>query len=288
MSIKFICNLFTPEEADVIVFGVPLGKDSKKALGSLRKTSDFIEIFDIDKKRNLLENVRSCDIGNLELKKLDEITKKTKESLDKKKIPLILGGGHLLTFYALKAFEDIKLIIFDAHCDLKDEYEDEKIKDLDFVKGIKFDSRVNDATWLRRACEFIDPKDIFLIGVRSCDEFEFDFMEKNGMSYVTPSQIKNNIQEVKERLRMFVDNSRVYMSIDIDAFDPSIAPVVHHPEPNGLFFHEFIKLVEVFKNSKIMGLDLCCIKNSNDERTAFLATRSIFEVLGFLNNRLKL
>jgi len=283
MCPKFICDLFTPEEADVIVFGVPIGKDSKKALSSLRKISDFVEPFDIDKKRNLLENVKIADIGNLRLEKLDEVTKKTREISNVRKIPLILGGGHLLTFYAMKAFENIKLVVFDAHSDLKDEYEDEKIKELDFVKGIKFNPRVNDATWLRRACEFINPKNVFLIGIRSCDEFEFDFMEKNGISYITPNQIKNNIQEFKETLRRFVDGSRVYMSIDVDAFDPSVAPTVHHPEPNGLFLHEFIELVDAFKNCKVVGLDLCCIKYSDDERTGFLATRAIFEVLAFIS-----
>jgi agmatinase len=283
MSTKFICDLFTPEESDVIVFGVPIGKDSKKASISLRKTSDFIETFDLDKKRNLLENVRTCDIGNLELKKLDEITKKTKEILNKNKIPLILGGGHLLTFYVLKAFKDIKLVVFDAHCDLKDEYEDEKIIDLDFVKGVKFNPKLNDATWLRRACEFINPKDVFLIGVRSCDEFEYDFIEKNGISYVTPNQIKDNMKEVKEKLGEFTDNSKIYVSIDMDAFDPSVAPAVHHPEPNGLLSREFSELINTIKG-KIMGLDLVCIKPISDNNiTEFLATKAVFEILSLLS-----
>jgi hypothetical protein len=64
MSTKFICNLFSPEETDVIVFGVPIGKDSEKVLASLRKASDLVEPFDPDKKRNLLENIRIADLGN--------------------------------------------------------------------------------------------------------------------------------------------------------------------------------------------------------------------------------
>jgi len=282
MSFKFACDLFKPEEANVIVFGVPIGNNSKKVLENLRKTSDDIETFDIDKRINLLDNVKIADISNLKLNKLDDITKKTKAILREKKIPLILGGGHLISLYAMKAFENVKLIVFDAHCDLKDEYEDEKIKELNFVKGIKFNSRVNDATWLRRGCEFINPKNVFLIGIRSCDEFEFGFIEKNGISYATPNQIKNNTQELKEKLRRFVNGSRIYVSIDVDAFDPSVAPAVHHPEPNGLFVDEFNELIDAFKNCEIVGLDLCCVKNSKDERTNFLAIRTIFEVLGLI------
>lgn len=285
MSPKFICDLFSPEEADIIVFGVPIGKNSKESLNSLRKFSDFVETFDIDKKRNLLENVRIADIGDLKLRKLDEITEKTKEILNDKKIPLILGGGHLLTFYALKAFKDVKLIVFDAHCDLKDEHEEGHVRDLDFVKGIKFNPKINDGTWLRRACEFINPENVLLLGIRSCDEYEFDFIQKNIMFYFTPNQIRCNIEGVEKKLNEFTDNSRIYLSIDIDSFDPSIAPAVHYPEPNGLFFNEFCELLSAIKG-KLVGLDLVCLKSlDNNQITEFLATRSIFEVLYHMTKR---
>jgi len=283
MSPRFICDLFTPGEANVIVFGIPLGKDSNKALNSLRKASDYIEPFDLDKKRNLLDDIKVADIGDLRLKKLDEITTKTKEILEVKKTPLVLSGGHLSTYYTLKAFKDVKLIVFDAHTDLKNEYRDKKINDLNFFRGIKFDPKLNDATWLRRACEFIDPKNILLLGVRSCDEFDFDFMEKNGISYFTPNHVKNNIKKVKDRIKEFVNNSKIYISIDIDVFDPSVAPAVHHPEPNGLFLHEFIELINATDKTRIVGMDLCCIKHTTDNKTGFLATRAVFEVLSLLS-----
>lgn len=281
MSLKFICDLFSLEEANVVVFGVPIGKDSKKVLDSLRKTSDFVESFDLDKKRNLLDNVRVADVSNLKLKNLDEITKKTREILDMGKIPLIIGGNHLLTLFTLKAFKDVKLIVFDAHSDLKDVYDYKIFREMDFVKGIKFNPRVNDATWLRRACEFLDPKNILLIGIRSSDEFDLDFIEKNGISYFTPNQIRDNISKIKEKLRRFIKNSRVYISLDMDVFDPSIAPAVHHPEPNGLFLHQFMDLIDAFKG-KLVGLDLCCVKHSKDNRTEFLATRTVFEILSLI------
>jgi agmatinase len=283
MSEKFICDLFTSEKSNIIVFGVPLGKNSKTTLNSLRKISDFIEPFDVDKKRNLLENIKIADVGDLKLKNLNEITEKTRDIVEKKKIPLILGGGHLLTFFALKPFKDVKLIVFDAHCDLKDEYEDEMIKDLDFVKGIKFNPRINDATWLRRTCGFLDPRNILLIGIRSCDENEFDFMKKNEISYFTSNQIKDNSKEVEEKLKEFAKNSSVYISIDIDVFDPSIASAVHHPEPNGISFIEFSRLVNTI-NGKIVGIDLTCLKPiMNIQVTEFLAIKSIFEVLSLIS-----
>ena len=284
MDPKFLCNLYTPGEANVIVFGVPLGKDSKKALKSLRETSDFLEIFDPDKRKNLLDDARICDIGDLKLKRLEEITEKVKEILSVRKIPLILGGGHLLTLYSLKAFNDVKLMIFDAHADLKEEYEDEKIRELNFANGIKFHKRINDATWLRRACEFINPKNILLLGLRSCDEDEFKFIQENEISYFTPNQIKDDVQKVKKFLSEFTEGSRVYLSVDVDVFDPSIAPLVHHSEPNGINFKEFSELINSI-NGKIAGMDWVCLKyeKNQDQRTQFLIVRACLEVLNMLH-----
>jgi agmatinase len=285
MSQKFICDLFTKEESDVITFGVPLGSGSKKSLIALRKVSDMVEPFDLDKKRNLLENTKIFDIGDLKLKKLDDITENTKKILNDKKTPLVLGGGHLLTLYSLKAFKDVKLLVFDAHCDLKNEYEDDLIRDLDFVKGIKFNPKINDATWLKRTCEFFEPKNILLLGIRSCDEDEFYFMQKNGISYITPNQIKNNPKETEEKLKNFTKDSKLYVSIDIDVFDPSIAPAVHHPEPNGVSFKEFSQLINA-TYGKIVGLDLTCLKPiENNKITEFLAIRSIFEILDLMSQK---
>lgn len=284
MDPKFLCNLYTPGEANIIVFGVPLGKDSKKALKSLRETSDFLEIFDPDKRKNLLDDARICDVGDLKLKRLEEITEKVKEILSVRKIPLILGGGHLLTLYSLKAFNDVKLMIFDAHADLKEEYEDEKIRELNFANGIKFHKRINDATWLRRACEFINPKNILLLGLRSCDEDEFKFIQENEISYFTPNQIKDDVQKVKKFLSEFTEGSRVYLSVDVDVFDPSIAPLVHHPEPNGINFKEFSELINSI-NGKIAGMDWVCLKyeKNQDQRTQFLIVRACLEVLNMLH-----
>jgi len=290
MDSKFICNLYTPGEANVIVFGVPLGKDSKKALRSLREASDFVEIFDPDKRKNLLDDIRIHDIGNIKLKKLKEITKMVEEIISLRKIPLILGGGHLLTLFSLKAFDNIKLIVFDAHADLKEEYEDKRIRELNLANGIKFHRKINDATWLRRACEFINPENILLLGLRSCDEDEFEFIKNNKILYFTSNQIKDNIEKVKEILSRFTRDSKVYLSIDVDVFDPSIAPAVHHPEPNGIYLREFSELIDSIKG-EVGGMDFVCLKHekNRDQRTQFLIVRACLEVLGTvsLNRNLK-
>lgn len=286
MSFKFICNLFTPAEADIIIFGAPIGKDSKKVLTSLRKVSDFVETFDLDKKRNIFDNIKTADIGDLKLKKLDEITEKCKEILRLGKIPLMLARGHLASLFSLKAFpEDVKVIVFDAHVDLKNKYEHPMMTS--YYKSIMKDKnslfKFNGATWLRRFCES-RKNDVALLGVRSCDEFEFEYMKKRNILFFTPTQIRKNMKKVKKELGNFLDGSKFYVSLDIDVFDPSIAPAVEYLEPNGLFFHEFVELIEPFKKSKFVGLDLICQKYlPEDQTTDFLMTKTAIEILSYFH-----
>ncbi|MFH7860779.1 MAG: arginase family protein [Candidatus Aenigmatarchaeota archaeon] len=271
------------EEADIVIFGVPLGKDAKKILTSLRETSWFVEFFDVDKKRNLIEKVKFYDAGDVQLTSENDIVVKTKEILESKKIPLILGKSHLLTLFALRAFDNVKVVSFDAHADIKNEYYDEKISQSTEPLRIKEQARYNCTTWLRRAFEE-GKKDIAIVGLRSCDEDDFSFIEKNKILAFSPNKIKKDFYEkkrIKENLKKFVRDSKVYLSIDIDVFDPSIAPAVEHPEPNGLLLPEFLELLEIFKG-KIVGFDLVEIafcEKKLMEITEFLATRVILEVL---------
>lgn len=277
MTRKFSTDIFSEEESDVLVFGVPLGKDSSKSLQSLRDVSWFVEPFDLDKKENLLENVKTADIGDVN--SLNGVKEKIKEITSRGKIPLILGGNHLLSLYSLQAFDNVKLIVFDAHADFKDKYEDEKIREMD---GNEFDFRTNDATWLRRLSEKINPENIFLLGVRSCDEFEFKSLEESDIQYFTPTDVENNLEKVKQRVKELTKDSKVYISVDLDAFDSSIAPAVEMPEPDGLFFKHFRELVDSV-DGKIVGMDVCCLKPmENNQITEFLAVKVIFEILGKL------
>jgi len=286
MPLKFLCNLFNPAEADIIVFGAPIGKDSKNVLKSLRKVSDFVETFDLDKKRNVFDNIKTADIGDLKLKKLDEITERCKEILKLGKIPLMLTRGHLASLFSLKAFpENVKVIVFDAHADLKDKYEHTMMTS--YYKSIIKDKsslfKFNGATWLRRFCES-KKNSVALLGVRSCDEFEFDYMKKRNILFFTPNQIRKNMNKVKKELGNFLNGSKFYVSFDIDFFDPSLAPAVEYLEPNGLFFHEFVDLIEPFKRGKLVGLDLNLQKYLLRNRTTdFLATRTIIEILSYLH-----
>jgi agmatinase len=261
---------------------VPLGKNSIKMANSLRETSWFIESFDPNRERDLLEGIKIFDIGNITLTSPDDIIQQTRKIIDLNKIPLIFGKSHLLTLYALKAFNNVKLVSFDAHADIKDYYMDERVACSVEPLSLQESERYNCATWLRRFCENGNERNVCLVGMRSCDDDNYDYIKENKILHFTPKDIRKDLQSVKERLANFCKNSKIYISVDIDFFDPSIAPSVEHPEHNGLTFQEFAELVKEICKEKIVGFDLVEIQYLPEkvcEVTNSLAARVILEIL---------
>jgi len=266
VMVKFFSQEFSEDQANVITFGVPVGKD-KKAVETFRKTSWFVEVYDVEKKKNLLKNVKPFDIGNV---KIEDAGRLMKEISSKDKVSLMMSDAHLPTYFALKNFKG-KLLVFDAHSDLYDEYIDEKI----IAATHSRNKKMNDTTWLRRLVEE-NNLEVFIVGLRSVNEDIMKFIEEENIQYATSNDVRNDLEKIANNVKNFAKNSSLYISLDIDVFDPSIAPGVKYPEPGGILFSDFQKIVGVI-DAKIKGIDVCCMKDN--EVTNFLAVRSIFEIL---------
>ncbi len=261
---KFVTDVFPEEEANVIVFGVDCPE-------SLREASQLVEPFDIVEERNLLENAKIFDAGDV---KLEEVEVKAREAVSKGKLPLLLSKEHTTTLYAMKSMPKAKLVVFDAHADVKDEYE-----------GSKF----SHACWLRRWCELDkgNCERVTVVGVRSGDEEELKFLRLNNVMYFTSDKVKDDLEGIKERLQEFVGGSEVYVSVDMDVFDPSIAPSVKYPEPGGILYREFVGLLEFLKDAKLVGLDCVEIRPLGSNRiTEFLAMKAVFKLLGIVKTQM--
>jgi agmatinase len=282
MARKFFTDLFPISESDALIMGVTLGRDTQHFLDGLREASWFVESFDVDRKKNLLAKVKTADIGDISPSDCKEITMKVKEIVGIGKVPLILGDEHLITLYSSLGAGKHKLVVFDAHSDLAGKYEDEKFKDF---SGDKFDPKFNGATWLRRYCDAFSPKDVCIIGLRSCDEDIMEFIDRNEILYFTPKQIREDLDSVRKKLEKFIKDSDIYISLDIDVFDPSIAPMVSgYPEPDGLSYSEFRSLAGFLKGN-IKAMDVVGIHDIGEsEAFKFLVVKAIFELLGLLSN----
>ncbi len=228
---RFLAANFPPEEADIVILGVTLEatetwrKGPALAPDAIRYASDSVEsfsaIFGVD-----LAWLRLADAGNLEYPgDFDEALVSIEKALTRyfhegKKI-LLLGGEHTVTLPALKAarsaFGEIQLLVLDAHSDLRDEY-----------MGLK----VSHATVTRRCSEVASR--VVMLGVRSFYGGEFDFLREGKVSLASP-----------EDFTSFLDPSLpLYLSLDLDALDPSQCPGVTNPEPGGMSYGD---VIEVFR-----------------------------------------
>jgi agmatinase len=200
---------------------------------------------------------------------IEKICITTSNVINHKKIPILIGGEHTITLGAIQAFqEDCIIVDFDAHADLRDSYQGDYICH---------------ATVMRRVLE--EGKKIVEIGVRSMSEEEFNYAKENEIPIFTREYIRNtNIDELIDDLRSKIDGRKTYLSIDVDVLDPSEAPGVSTPEPDGLTFWKLKELIKIIcKYSKIIGADLVEVTPINGNNiTEFLGASVIYKIIGYV------
>jgi agmatinase len=237
----YIGSTTREELADIFLLGCPLDATSsfrggtKFAPESIRRASWTLETYSPYLKKDL-DEMMFYDAGNLELRpgdlaySLELIESAVTEIVAKGKKILVLGGEHLLTYPVLKAvkkhFRAIQVVHFDAHCDLRDEYEGQKL---------------SHATVMKRVKE-LGGAEIFQVGIRSGTKGEFEEL----VPIESPTSLAARLNR----------NMPVYVSFDMDVFDPSLAAGVTTPEPGGLMFKEVMQYFSVLVGMNIIGGDI--------------------------------
>lgn len=241
------------EDAEVVVFGAGFDGTTSNRPGTRFASSamrqefygleTYSPILDLD-----LEDFKICDIGDLELsigntdKVLEEIYIGTKEIVNDNKVPFMIGGEHLVTLPAFKAvhekYDDVFVIHFDAHTDLRQEYNN---------------NENSHATVIKRVWDIVGDNRIFQFGIRSGTKEEFEFALKDKHTYMEVETI-NTFKDIINKL----DGKNIYITIDLDVLDPSIFPGTGTPEPGGVTYREFREIFTILKesNTNIVGLDI--------------------------------
>lgn len=241
------------EDAEVVVFGAGFDGTTSNRPGTRFASSamrpefygleTYSPILDLD-----LEDFKICDIGDLELsigntdKVLEEIYIGTKEIVNDNKVPFMIGGEHLVTLPAFKAvhekYDDVFVIHFDAHTDLRQEYNN---------------NENSHATVIKRVWDIVGDNRIFQFGIRSGTKGEFEFALKDKHTYMEVETI-NTFKDIINKL----DGKNIYITIDLDVLDPSIFPGTGTPEPGGVTYREFREIFTILKesNTNIVGLDI--------------------------------
>ncbi|MFN4190997.1 MAG: agmatinase [Pseudothermotoga sp.] len=263
------------ESSKVVILGAPLDQTTSFRPGTrmaprrIRELSYGLE--DYSPYLDLSLNDRYfCDIGDIEMpfgnphKALDLIEKATKKIVEDEKIPLFIGGEHLITYPIVKQiaakYPRLKVVHFDAHADLRDTF---------------FGEKFSHATVLRRVCECIENKHLYQFGIRSGVKEEFEFAKSHTNTF--PFKVRDPFMKALDELKGFP----IYITFDIDVLDPAFAPGTGTPEPGGCNSQEIFEVIQRFGELHIVGFDLVEVSPMTDhsERTCILAAKIIREVL---------
>lgn len=254
------------EDARIVLYGAPFDSTTSYRPGTrfasrmMRAESYGLETYssyqDVD-----LEDAAVFDGGDLELcfgdtqKALDDIHEFAADILKDKKLPLLIGGEHLVSLPVIKAvyeqYPELCVIHFDAHTDLRDDY---------------LGAKLSHASVIRRVWDFVGDGRIWQFGIRSGERAEFYWAkEHTHLQKFTFAGLENAIAQLKGK--------PVYLTIDLDVLDPSCFPGTGTPEAGGVTFMELLKaMLSVIRGCNIVGCDLVELSPMLDASGASTAT----------------
>ncbi|CAI3450138.1 agmatinase [Enterococcus cecorum] len=270
----FIACESSYEEAQTVLFGAPYDSTTSYRPGTrfasraIRSESFGLETYSPYQDKDL-EEIQVFDSGDLELSfgrvdlALADIKARTQTILADNKRPFMIGGEHLVTLPAVEAtFEkhpDLQVIQFDAHTDLREDY---------------LDAKLSHATVIRRIHDFLGDGKIHQFGIRSGERAEFQFAKEHTNLH------KYNLDGLKETVAALKDTP-VYLTIDLDVFDPGVFPGTGTPEAGGIFFMEFVESLKLISQLNIVALDVNELSPTLDQSGAStaLACKVVRELL---------
>lgn len=238
------------DEAEVVIFSVPMDATTSFRPGTrfagnaIRVDSIGVEWYSPYRDADL-KDFKTVDTGDLDLPvgavedALNIVYQATKTIITDDKLPMMVGGEHLVTYPVLKAlkekYEDLHVIHLDAHTDLRETF---------------LGRALSHATFMRQAHKFIGDQKIFQFGIRSGDKHEFEWAKK----HIHQQKFDfDGLDKVVEKIK----DKPVYITIDLDVLDPSVFPGTGTPEPGGMQYKDLLWAFDQFeKLNHIVGADI--------------------------------
>ncbi len=271
------------KKSKVVVVPIPFdgtsswGKGANFGPKALIDASRNMEFYDIE------TNSEPYKVGiftdkNIVAKTPEEMAQKgyekVKKLLDDGKFVVTIGGEHSISTGPIKAYAEkfngkISVLHFDAHTDMREEYE-----------GTKY----NHACAMARAMD--DCLGVVSVGIRSMDISEWDNINAKKMKgkkhdIFFAEKIYDNEKWMDKAIKLL--SNKIYISIDLDVFDPSILPSTGTPEPGGLGWYTMLKfLKKVASKKNIVGFDVVELApNPKDKASDFIAAKLIYKILAY-------
>jgi agmatinase len=244
-------------------------KGADKGPAAIIEASGNMELYDIEtdsevyKKGIFTEEPIAGEISTAEM--IETVTETVKYHLERNKFTVVIGGEHSVSIGSIKAhtgrYANLTVLQLDAHADLREEY-----------NGSKY----NHACVMARVKELCP---IVQVGIRSLDYSEKEFI--NSSRAFLAEDIHNDADWIKKVISGL--SGDVYITIDLDVFDPSIMPSTGTPEPGGLLWYDVLALLKAAFNKKnIVGFDvveLC--PDSRNKAPDFMAAKLIYKLLSY-------
>ena len=239
------------EKADIVLFGAPFDSTTSFRPGArfgssaMRHESFGLETYSPYQDKDLTDyNV--FDSGDLELcfgsqeSALNDIEKRAEKIISDGKMPILMGGEHLVTLGAVRAaykkWKDLHIIHFDAHADLRDDY---------------LGAKLSHACVIRRCHELVGDGRIHQFCIRSGDRPEFLFAkEHTDMHKFDFAGLRELVEELEEK------QVPVYFTIDLDCLDPSLFPGTGTPEAGGVTFKELLDAIMLVSRTNVVAADV--------------------------------
>ena len=239
------------EAASIVLFGAPFDSTTSFRPGArfgpaaMRHESFGLETYSPYQDADLTD-YPVFDSGDLELcfgsaeAALRDIEERAEAILSDGKLPLLLGGEHLVTLGSFRAvlrhFPDVHIVHFDAHADLRDDY---------------LGARLSHACVIRRCHDLVGDGRIHQFCIRSGERAEFRFAAEH--TDMHPLSL-DGLEDVIHTLRGA--GTPVYLTIDLDCLDPSLFPGTGTPEAGGITFPELLGAIRTAAGCNVVGADL--------------------------------
>jgi agmatinase len=264
------------DKAKIVILPAPFDatstwiKGADKAPAAIIEASANMETYDIETDCEVYKQGIFTDKPIKEKKSPEKMVTELKtrilKHLKNKKYVVTLGGEHSISAATIRAhvesFKNVSVLQLDAHADLREEYHN---------------SKYNHACVMARARE-IAP--IVQVGIRSTDVTERDLIQKQDNVFLAQDIFDNN-NWFSKCLKKLTKN--VYLTIDLDVFDPAILPSTGTPEPGGLGWYQVLDFLKLLmKNKNVIGFDvveLC--PNPQNKASDFLAAKLIYKLLTY-------
>ena len=263
----------------VVPFGlektVSYGGGTKNGPKEIIKASHQVELFDEELNKEPYKEIGIKTIKPFKIKKkinqaLNQLASINEKIISSNKFPLVFGGEHSITPGSIKPivnkYDEVTLLHFDAHADLRESYQGEKF---------------SHASAIKRCLDYKNVK-VVSFGIRNLSRQEMEFYNSN-RNRIEIFWGKDKKKWDLSNLDKFFKNKTVYITFDVDGFDASIMPATGTPEPGGLLWEDVLPIIKkVCQISNIVGADineLAPIKNFDSYN--FLVAKLAYKILSY-------